>query len=39
MTDTLSTARPSGLSALIMRANALMSDIPYIAEFNGKNIF
>ena len=29
MTDTLSTTRPSGMSALIMRANALMSDIPY----------
>ena len=29
MTDTLSTTRPSGLSTLIMRANALMSDIPY----------
>ena len=29
MTEALSTARPSGLSALIMRANALMSDIPY----------
>ena len=29
MTETLSTARPSGIPALIMRANALMSDIPY----------
>ena len=29
MTEALSTARPSGLSALIMRANALMSGIPY----------
>ena len=29
MTDTLTTARPTGLSALVMRAHALMSDIPY----------
>ena len=29
MTETLSTARPSGIPALVMRANALMSDIPY----------
>ena len=29
MTEALSTARPSGISALIMRANALMADIPY----------
>ena len=29
MTEALSTTRPSGMSALIMRANALMSGIPY----------
>lgn len=29
MTDMLTTTRPTGISALIMRANALMSDIPY----------
>jgi putative oxidoreductase len=29
MTETLSTARPSGIPALVMRANALMSYIPY----------
>ncbi|ARQ00851.1 DoxX family protein [Pseudorhodoplanes sinuspersici] len=29
MTETLPTARPSGLSALVLRANALMAEIPY----------
>lgn len=29
MTETLSTARPSGISALVLRANALTSYIPY----------
>lgn len=29
MTETLSTARPSGIPALVMRANTLMSYIPY----------
>lgn len=29
MTETLSTARPSGIPALVLRANALMSYIPY----------
>jgi putative oxidoreductase len=29
MTEALSTTRPSGIPALIIRANALMSDIPY----------
>ena len=29
MTEALSTTRPSGMPALVMRANALMSGIPY----------